>query len=71
MENIQIAIEGKTLMICIDLAKRLGPSKSGKSELIATTSGNLRLETLIEKIPNIDDVAGIVFGLNCYIGKET
>ena len=40
MQNVDIKVEGKTMTITVDLTKRLGISRSGKSQLIATTSGN-------------------------------
>ena len=38
--NYKTSVSGDTLTITVDLSKRLGPSKTGKSEIIATTSGN-------------------------------
>lgn len=40
MKNVQVKTEGKKLMITVDLTKDFGPSKSGKSILIASTEGN-------------------------------
>ncbi len=40
MKNIEIEREGSKLTLTIDLAKTQGPSKSGKSIVIATTGGN-------------------------------
>lgn len=34
-ENVKMEIKGKTLTMTVDLTKRLGPSASGKTELIA------------------------------------
>ena len=40
--NIEvIALEDGRVAICFDPKKKLGVSKSGKSELIASTNGNL------------------------------
>lgn len=36
-QNISGSISGNVLTLTIDLSKRLGPSKSGKTMLIATT----------------------------------
>jgi hypothetical protein len=44
MQNIAISREGNTLTLRVDLSKSLGISKSGKSEIIASTSGNVSLE---------------------------
>jgi len=40
MQNVQMKTEGKKLIITVDLGVELGPSKSGKTTVIATTSGN-------------------------------
>lgn len=40
MKNIEISTKGHVLTLTIDLSKTYGPSKSGKSIVIATTSGN-------------------------------
>jgi len=43
MHNLKLSIEGNTLTITIDLAATGYPSKSGRSEVLASTGGNLRL----------------------------
>lgn len=43
MKNVAMKVSGKTLTLTIDLAKSFGPSKSGKSNVIATTEGNIEL----------------------------
>jgi len=40
-ENIQMKLEGNTLVITVELSKTYGPSASGKSEVIASTGGNI------------------------------
>ena len=55
MKNVKVSVKGKQLTIVVDLSKRLGTSKSGKSELVATTAGN------------VPDADGIMLGLNCYL----
>ncbi len=40
MQNIETSIEGNILTLKIDLSKRIGPSSSGKTIIVATTSGN-------------------------------
>ena len=57
MKNVDVAIKGNILTIVVDLKKEVGPSKSGKTILIATTEGN----------PEI--VAGVSMGLNIYRKK--
>ena len=56
MKNVEVKVEKKKLVIEIDLTKDYGPSKSGKTTIIASTEGNM-------KIPGTDDV---VLGLNLY-----
>lgn len=41
MENLKMTLKGSILTIEVDLSKTQGKSKSGKSEIIATTSGNV------------------------------
>ena len=54
MTNVKIKVEKKMLTITVDLSKDSGPSKSGKSTIIASTQGN----------ESIGD--GIIVGLNVY-----
>jgi ABC-type polar amino acid transport system ATPase subunit len=54
MENVDIKIKGTTMTIVVDLSKTIGPSNSGKTMIIATTSGNAVLE------------GGVIIGLNVY-----
>ena len=42
-KNVKSDWEGEVLVLRIDTAKSLGRSKSGKSELIGTTSGAAKL----------------------------
>lgn len=39
MKNVEMKMEGKTLVIKVDTTQEGTPSKSGKSLVIATTSG--------------------------------
>jgi len=52
MKNIEMQVAGNVLTIKVDLSKNLGPSKSGKTTIIATTAGNI-------SIPGTDAKAGI------------
>lgn len=54
MKNIHIETKESTLTLTIDLSKIQGPSKSGKSTVIATTGGNKEI------------VPGVYMGLNVY-----
>lgn len=42
--NMEVFLEGNKLTIIVDVSKRHGTSKSGKSEIIATSSGNRRIK---------------------------
>ena len=41
MTNVSMRIDGDDLVILVNLKERHGKSKSGKTEIIATTSGNV------------------------------
>ena len=60
MQNVTTSIKDGTLTIKVDLNKRFGKSASGKTTIIATTSGN----------QVIDSDSGAVMGLNIYTKKE-
>ncbi len=53
-QNITATIEGDKLTLVIDLGTTIGVSRSGKSIVIATTSGNQMLP------------GGVVIGVNVY-----
>jgi ABC-type cobalamin transport system ATPase subunit len=55
MKNVTVAVKGNILTITIDLSKQVGPSKSGKTTIIATTAGNA-------PVPGTD----AILGLNLY-----
>jgi hypothetical protein len=44
MKNIETKVDGNKLVITVDLSKTFGRSKSGKTEIIATTEGNVSLK---------------------------
>lgn len=44
MQNVAMKVTGTILTITVDLSKKLGISKSGKSQIIATTGGNVSVE---------------------------
>lgn len=54
MKNVKTKLEKGILTITVDTKKEFGPSKSGKTISIATTSGNVEVEE------------GIFVGLNVY-----
>jgi RecA/RadA recombinase len=59
MKNVTMQVTGSTLTITVDLTKTYGPSKSGKTTIIASTEGNVQ-------VPNGQ---GAVVGLNVYKAK--
>ena len=44
LSNIIAEVKGKTLTLTVDLSKRQGRSKSGKTEIIATSAGAFAVE---------------------------
>lgn len=56
MQNLEMSREGSVLVIRIDLEKDFGPSASGKTVIVASSRGNMR-------VPGTDDT---FLGLNCY-----
>ncbi len=54
--NVLMQLNGSILVITVDLSQTLGVSQSGKSEIIATTSGNVSL-------PGVEDIK---IGVNVY-----
>jgi len=56
--NITGTVDGDTLTLVIDMSKRLGPSASGKTTIVATTSGN-------QPVPGTP----VVLGLNAYVKR--
>ena len=56
-QNVKVEIKGTIATITIDLSHRGGLSSTGKSVIVATTSGNVT-------IPGSD---GVVLGLNAYV----
>lgn len=54
--NVNAVVVGTNLVITVDLTQDLGPSSSGKTNLIATTAGS-------EKVEGYE---GVSFGLNVF-----
>jgi ABC-type uncharacterized transport system YnjBCD ATPase subunit len=67
MENVSMAIQGSELVIRVDLTKRMGPSRSGKTMIIGTTGGNVKVQNECSAAPEAL-VDGVVVGLNVYVG---
>jgi hypothetical protein len=59
MKNVEVTVEGDTLILKVDLTKEFGPSSSGKNIIIASTEGN-------QSVPGREDVK---IGLNVYRRK--
>jgi hypothetical protein len=59
MKNVEMSVEGNTLIIKVDLSQEFGPSSSGKTIIIATTEGNV-------SVPDMEDKK---VGLNVYRKK--
>ena len=53
MKNVEITVEGSIMTIKVDISKSFGPSKSGKTMIVASTEGN-------------QTVKDVVVGLNVY-----
>jgi hypothetical protein len=50
MKNVSLEVEGDILKIKVDLSKDFGPSKSGKTRIVATTAGNIAIPGTDAKI---------------------
>jgi hypothetical protein len=59
MKNVDMNVEGNTLVIKVDLSQEFGPSSSGKTIIIASTEGNV-------SVPGMEDKK---IGLNVYRKK--
>jgi hypothetical protein len=60
MENVKITRTGKVLQITVDLSKKGTPSASGKTSVIASTKGNVK----------IDGEGDFIVGLNVYTANK-
>lgn len=63
MKNVDIKLEGpgkKKMIITVDLSESFGDSKSGKTIIIASSEGNIRVNP---------DEPDIMLGLNVYRRK--
>ena len=59
MRNVNLKLAGAILQITVDLSKNLGPSKSGKTVMVASTDGPV-------SVPGREEVK---VGLNIYKAK--
>ncbi len=60
MKNVQIEVHGQQLINTVDLAQSQGPSASGKTEIIATSAGNVA-------VPGREEIK---LGLNVYTTRR-
>ena len=44
MKNVETTLDGNKLIITVDISQDFGPSKSGKTTIIASTEGNVPVE---------------------------
>jgi hypothetical protein len=60
MQNVTVKVEGTTLHLSIDTTQDIGPSSTGKTNMIASSNGNAKVQ-----------VGGreIVVGLNVFTKK--
>ncbi|MCX5872266.1 MAG: hypothetical protein NTY51_03390 [Deltaproteobacteria bacterium] len=50
MKNVEFILEDNTLIIKVDVSKEFGPSKSGKTTIVASTEGNKTIPGRVEKV---------------------
>jgi len=50
MKNVEMNVDGDELTIKIDLSQDFGPSKSGKTIIVASTEGNIAIPETEMKI---------------------
>ncbi len=55
-QNVELSVQGNTLIITVDLTKSFGPSSSGKSVIVASTGGNV-------SVPGFEEIK---VGVNIY-----
>jgi hypothetical protein len=58
MQNVKTEVKGNILTITVDLSKRLGPSSTGKTMLVASSEGS-------SKVPGHE---GVKFTLSAFTG---
>ena len=59
MTNVELDVKGDKLIITVDLSKGFGPSKSGKTTIVATTGGGV-------SVPGKENIK---VGVNVYKGR--
>lgn len=56
MKNVRMSVKDGVMTLVVDLKKDFGPSKSGKTVIVATTGGNVE----------VVEGSGTFIGLNVY-----
>jgi len=67
--GLQFSLDGSVLTLKIDFSKNIGPSKSGKTTLIASSHGNVPLKEILPdsiKLPKELADRDIRLGMNCF-----
>lgn len=59
MKGLEMKMEGDKVTLTFDVSEEIGPSKSGKTILVATTEGNQNFVT--------PDGTQFTLGLNAYV----
>ena len=54
MDNIDVKVTGNKMILTVDISKRFGLSKSGKTQIIASSKGNATV------------APGVIIGLNVF-----
>ncbi|GIK52073.1 hypothetical protein EDM80_09575 [bacterium] len=60
MKNVEMKVEGDSLVIRVDLTREFGPSSSGKTIIVASTEGNQSIDY------DKGGKSGFKIGLNVY-----
>jgi len=60
MKNVKHEVKDGKLLIEVDLSQNFGLSKSGKTQIVASTQGNVQIAE-----------AGVTVGLNIYKPRES
>lgn len=50
VKNVEMTVDGNTLIIKVDLTREFGPSSSGKTIIVASTEGNQPIPDREEKV---------------------
>lgn len=62
MQNVTATVTGTKLTIEVDLTQDLGPSNSGKTNIVGSTEGNAKVTAMIPKRGQVE----FGYGLNVW-----